>query len=169
MTRAALDFFVSRGMRKIGMVTGAGFYEPTRRLLAAYRDGMAAHRLPYKETMVCIPENDNARVAIRKFLEVNKDLDVILVEYGKYVYLLGELLDLERKSPFMGIIGLFRQLEQLPARVMNVVPDQDIWHASVKALIQQMTNPSATKKRILLGNVFVNDQSVNNEILKRKG
>ncbi|OQA83601.1 MAG: putative HTH-type transcriptional regulator YegW [Lentisphaerae bacterium ADurb.Bin242] len=169
MTRAALDFFVSLGLRKIGMVTGAGFYEPTRRLVAAYREGMAAHKLPYVETMICVPENNNARIPIRNFLKTHEDLDVILVEYGKYIYLLGELLDLERKPPFMGIIGLFRQLEELPARVMNVVPDRDIWHASVQMLIQQMTNPSARKERILLGNIFVNDPSVKNEILTKKG
>ncbi len=169
MARAALDFFISLGFRKIGMMTGAGFYEPSRRLHAAYLEGMAAHRLPYKETMVCTPENDNAGAAIRIFLEENKDLEVILVEYGKYVQLVGELLYMERKPPFMGIIGLFRQQEELPARVMNVVPDQDIWYASVKALIQQMTNPSARKERIFLGNMFVNDQSVKNEVLRRKG
>ena len=166
MSRMSVEFFASRGLRKIILVASAGFFEPTARIVEGYRRGMREQGLPVTTEMICITEDRQERHLIHDLLVKCPDAEAIVVEYGKYVYLLEELLLMRREMPFLSVVGLFPQLSELPPRIINIIPDGDLWKEAAKVLIAEMTRPGTEKRTFVLPCHCIRNAAMEDEIQK---
>jgi DNA-binding LacI/PurR family transcriptional regulator len=141
------------GCRRIGLINGARSYLPAVEIDAGYREGLRQCQLSYDPSWQTWVQAEERATKIPRFLRARaKSLDGLVLEADAVLPLLYHQYSEEpqRTAPMLGLLARDSDAPVESSRIHSVEFEQDVYHASVNLLLEQLRDGPAGARLVLV-------------------
>lgn len=147
-----VQHFVAKGIRKIGLITGAPTFYPSQEMFTGFQKAVKESNLPYSDSFVLMPKDQTRYREISEFIMLNHDrLDAILVQEGSFLSTLLHYWEQDySQHPYLGLLSEDSCIGPDVTRVVGTKFAQGITETAVELLFATKDQKEFIDQHVLI-------------------